>query len=141
MASNARTIPPQSNRFETLAWRYMRWSGVLVLPLVFGHLAIMHIINSVYAIDYEWVIAERWARLGWRIYDAFLLWFAGSHGFNGLRNIVNDYVHTPTLNRAIKVVMLVLLLFLVALGTIALLGAPLRPVELESAFRLAAPPA
>lgn len=124
--------PPQHNRFETMAWRFMRLSGVLIIPLVFGHLAIMHLINSVYVIDYEWVVSERWARLGWRIYDAFLLWFAGLHGYNGLRNVVTDYFHNPGLKRVLVVTLVLFMIMLFALGTIALIGAPLRPLELES---------
>ncbi len=127
---------PQTNRFETFVWRYTRWSGVLLIPLVFGHLAIMHIINSVYAIDYQWVIAERWARLGWRIYDAFLLWLAGLHGFNGLRVVINDYAHSPALNRMLKVILVLLMIFILVLGSIALIGAPLRPLQFEGASAL-----
>jgi len=114
----------------------MRWSGVLILPLVFGHLAIMHVINSVYVIDYEWVITERWARVGWRIYDAGLLWFAGLHGFNGLRIVINDYVHSKGLGQMLKMVSALLLIFIFALGTIALVGAPLRPVELNETSQI-----
>lgn len=106
----------------------MRLSGVLIIPLVFGHLAIMHIINSVFTIDYHWVIEKRWALLGWRVYDAFLLWFAGLHGFNGLRNVLRDYVHHRAIYRGIVIVMIILMIIVFALGSIALIGAPLRPV-------------
>jgi succinate dehydrogenase / fumarate reductase membrane anchor subunit len=105
----------------------MRLSGILIIPLVFGHLAIMHLINSVYTIDYHWVIQERWALLGWRIYDAFLLWFAGLHGFNGLRNVLKDYVHQRAVYQGIVILMIIILILIFALGTIALIGAPLRP--------------
>ncbi len=129
MASRSDALAPQGSRFEVLAWKYMRWSGVLLIPLAFGHLAIMHVINSVYVIDYQWVIEKRWALLGWRLYDAFLLWFAGLHGFNGLRTVINDYIHHPPLNRALKVALIGLLIALFALGTAALLLAPQEPVE------------
>src|SRR5512139_1516288 len=105
MATAAQTMAKAKtaiNSFETTAWRYMRWSGVLLIPLAFIHLLIMHIINSVYVIDYHWVIEKRWAMLGWRIYDAFFLWFAGLHGFNGLRVVLNDYIHNPVTNRIVK---------------------------------------
>jgi succinate dehydrogenase / fumarate reductase membrane anchor subunit len=144
MASHVTTAPaasaaPKVNTFETTAWRYMRWSGVLIVPLAFIHLAIMHIINSVYEIDYHWVVELRWAHLGWRIYDAFLLWFAGLHGFNGLRVVINDYVHQPALNRALKIAALVVLVFVFFVGTVALIGTPFQPdpsVPREEGFRL-----
>jgi succinate dehydrogenase / fumarate reductase membrane anchor subunit len=118
------TMPQTHNRFETLAWRYTRLSGVLIIPLAFGHLAIVHLINSVAVIDYQWVIETRWAFLGWRIYDAFFLWFAGLHGYNGLRMVINDYVHQPGLKRAMTYGAALVLVALLALGSIALIGTP-----------------
>jgi succinate dehydrogenase / fumarate reductase membrane anchor subunit len=124
------------NSFETTAWRYMRWSGVLLIPLAFGHLLIMHIINSVYVIDYEWVINTRWQFLPWRLYDAGLLWLAGLHGFNGLRVVINDYVHNPSTNRLLKWGLIGLLVIVFAVGTGALVFAPRTPVDLPETFSL-----
>lgn len=127
MATMAQSLKTRINSFETAAWRYMRWSGILLIPLAYVHLIFMHIINSVYVINYQWVIEQRWAFLGWRIYDAFLLWFAGLHGFNGLRVVINDYIHNPIANRILKWVLIGLLAFIFFLGTVALIGAPLTP--------------
>lgn len=121
MATQARPRPSGVNRFETLAWQYMRWSGILLVPLALGHLAIMHIINSVYVMDLDFV-AVRWSYLGWRLYDAGLLWFAGLHGMNGLRTVIDDYFHNPGLNRALKVLLLIVFGFVFVLGSIALIG-------------------
>lgn len=118
----------QINRFESIAWRYMRLSGILLIPLVFGHLAIMHVINSVYVIDYEWVIEARWAYLGWRIYDAAMLWLAGFHGALGLRHVIKDYVHNPRWSFALSAAVAAFMVFLLILGSIALIGAPFEPV-------------
>jgi len=126
VATQARTRPTGINRFETLAWQYMRWSGVLLVPLVLGHLAIMHIINSVYLIDIDFV-AARWSLLGWRIYDAGLLWFAGLHGLNGLRYVIDDYFPNPDLRRGLKVVALIVFAFIFVLGSVALIGGVRQP--------------
>jgi succinate dehydrogenase / fumarate reductase membrane anchor subunit len=112
------------NRFETLAYRYMRISGLLIIPLVFGHLAIVHLINSVAVIDLEWVIETRWAYLGWRLYDAGLLWFTGLHGFNGLRVVINDYIHGATLNRILNIATALVMAVILTAGSIALIAAP-----------------
>lgn len=117
---------PETDRSATFWWRFMRWSGVLLIPLAFGHLAIVHLINSVAAINYEWVIEQRWSFLGWRIYDAFLLWFAGLHGYRGFTTVVNDYVHNRTWNRVLRVGMVVLMVGILILGSIALIGAPVE---------------
>ena len=123
--ASVRSLRARINRFETAAWRYMRWSGVLLIPLAFIHLAIMHMFNSVYVIDLDWVIQTRWQFVPWRVYDAFLLWFAGLHGFNGLRTVVNDYVTHPGMNRLIKVLIVILMLGVLFVGSVALMGAPL----------------
>ena len=128
MATAAQSIKTKINSFETLAFRYMRWSGVLLIPLAFGHLLFVHIINSVFSIDYAWVINTRWYFLPWRLYDAGLLWFAGLHGFNGLRIVINDYVHNPAANRTWKIVLFTLLVVVFALGTFAIVLAPRQPV-------------
>jgi len=115
---------PEINRQATFWWRFMRWSGVLLIPMAFGHLAIVHLINSVAEINYQWVIETRWSLLSWRLYDAFLLWFAGLHGYRGSLTVINDYVHNRGWNRALSILMAVLLVAILALGTIALIGAP-----------------
>lgn len=117
---------PQTNRTATFWWRFMRWSGVLLIPLAFGHLAIVHLINSVAEINYQWVIETRWSLLGWRLYDAFLLWFAGLHGYRGALTVINDYVHDRGWNRGLSIALAVLLVAILALGSIALIGAPVE---------------
>lgn len=143
MATRTDAVPgamarPQGrmDRFEKLAWRYMRWSGVLLIPLTFGHLAIMHIINSVYIIDYQWVITTRWAFVPWRLYDAFLLWFAGLHGYNGLRTVIKDYVTNPGTRRLLYYATILVALIVLAVGSLALVLAPIDPVEMEESARV-----
>jgi succinate dehydrogenase / fumarate reductase membrane anchor subunit len=76
----------------------MRLSGVLLLVLALGHVAIMHVINNVDVISYDWVVA-RWASLFWRSYDVALLFLALLHGANGVRAIVDDHVRTQPWHR------------------------------------------
>ena len=122
------TTQPQNDRFETIAWWYTRLSGIVLILLLFGHLLIMHILNSSFGISYRWVITARWAFLGWRIYDACVLWLGGLHALNGLRRVINDHVPRPGPNRALKVVLVLLMLPVFALGTIAVVAAPTIPV-------------
>src|SRR3990172_4788152 len=89
-AASPRTVDRPRN-FETTAWLLMRYSGVLLIPLVWVHVAIQDVLVGVHAIDLDYV-AMRWATLGWRVYDIALLAFAFAHGMNGLRNVLNDYV-------------------------------------------------
>src|ERR687887_617453 len=87
-----RVRPITSSNFELYSWYFFRVSGVLLIFLALGHVAIVHIINNVDVIDYDWV-ARRWLSPAWRLYDWFLLMLALLHGLNGLRVALDDYVH------------------------------------------------
>ena len=84
---------PTDSPFELYAWFFMRVSGVLLLVLSLGHLIIMHLINNVEQINYEFV-AGRWAGewgMFWRSYDWLMLILALLHGLNGVRVLIDDY--------------------------------------------------
>lgn len=72
-------------------WFYLRVSAIAMLGLVFGHLYIMHVINSTDTIDFAFV-AQRFGTPFWRVYDMLILVFALSHGLVGLRGILTDYI-------------------------------------------------
>lgn len=118
----SRTVPVVRPRLEAWLWIFMRVSGVLLIPLAFGHLAIMHIINNVHTIDACFVY-QRWNVLfWWRVYDALLLFLAYVHGLNGLRHVIDDYVHSAGWNRALKGIAFVGGAAVIAIGTVALIG-------------------
>lgn len=77
--------------FELYTWFFMRISGVLLLLLALGHLAIMHLITGVDLVNYDFV-ARRYATPFWRTYDLTMLWLALLHGLNGVRILVDDYI-------------------------------------------------
>jgi succinate dehydrogenase / fumarate reductase membrane anchor subunit len=79
--------------YESVAWKWMRYSSLLLIPLVWGHVLIQDVIVGVHDIDIDYV-AMRWANIGWQVYDILLLAFAFAHGMNGLRQVVLDFVHT-----------------------------------------------
>jgi succinate dehydrogenase / fumarate reductase membrane anchor subunit len=76
---------------ELYAWLFMRISGVILLLMALGHLAIMHVINNIEVIDYAFV-ARRYMTPFWRTYDLVMLWLAMLHGVNGVRTLVDDYI-------------------------------------------------
>lgn len=113
----------RASRVERFWWSYMRISGLIIVPLVFGHLAMMHLIQGVFeltaaahpivgtpftnvtgtAVEF---VGSRWGLLlagvfVWRIYDMLLLGLVTLHGFNGLRYVLTDYtMQYPFLKRA-----------------------------------------
>lgn len=95
-----RTVQIQSN-FERKAFMYMRLSGAALLILAVGHMVVQHVLNSTANLTLVFV-AEQWSSWGWKVYDMLLLAFAISHGVNGLRNVLEDYIHNRRVMRAIN---------------------------------------
>lgn len=112
---------PRLQGFERSAWRLMRYSAILVIPLVFIHVLIQDILVGVHNIDVNYV-AMRWSSLGWRIFDAFLLIFAFTHGMNGLRQVIMDYVHQDKYRTLISRLLLVIWLVISLIGAVAVIG-------------------
>ncbi len=94
MAERANRFPVGSGAWELASWYFMRLSGILLLGLALGHLVLMHVLHGVEAIDSQFVL-NRLANPVWQVYDWLLLTLALLHGFNGLRVIIDDYVHAP----------------------------------------------
>jgi succinate dehydrogenase / fumarate reductase membrane anchor subunit len=92
--SMGRQIKP-SGGYELFMWYFMRLSGLALVFLALGHLFIMHILNNVETINYAFV-SSRWTapRTGWiwRLWDTSLISLAVIHGFNGLRQILYEYL-------------------------------------------------
>jgi succinate dehydrogenase cytochrome b556 subunit len=106
---------------EAWGWLFMRWSGILLVPLVWVHVAINDVLVGVHAIDLHYV-AARWALWGWRAYAGFLLAITFTHGLNGLRGVVLDYVHRPAWRRRLNWVLLAVWVVWMFLGMGAVIG-------------------
>ena len=130
---------------ERFWWSFMRLSGVIIFPLVFGHLAAMHVLQGVFDISLQngsivgteainasgtavEFVGERWEHLVagiaiWRITDVLLLTFAVIHGANGLRYVLTDYTyHNPLLRRAVVYLCIIGTVIMLAMGSGALIG-------------------
>jgi succinate dehydrogenase / fumarate reductase, membrane anchor subunit len=116
---------PQS--YETIAWRWMRYSAVLLIPLVWIHTLLQDALVGVHKIDLSYV-ALRWASLGWRVYDVALLAFAFAHGMNGLRQVLLDVVHTDRSRRILSWVLFLGWLVISLIGAVAIIGGVRSPV-------------
>ena len=116
MAARAREITPT---FDTIAWRWMRYSGILLIPLAWFHVVLQDVIVGVHAIDINYV-ALRLANIGWVIYDLLLLGFTFAHGMYGLRQVLFDFVHTERARRNWSVFLFIFWLVVTIIGTIAL---------------------
>lgn len=130
---------------ERFWWSFMRVSGLLIVPLVLGHLAMIHVIQGVFDITVAGLtvvgtdlvnvsgtatefVAHRWNfAVGgvaiWKLYDIALLALVTVHGFNGLRYVLTDYtMQYPILRRASMYLCAIGALVLLGVGGAALLG-------------------
>ena len=82
----------KSSNFELYSWLFMRISGALIIFLAVTHIVIVHFVFGVDKINFK-MVAERWAASGWRIFDLTLLVLALLHGSNGIRILIDDYIH------------------------------------------------
>ena len=108
------------SNFEVWSWFFMRISGIVLLFLVLGHMAIMHVFGGgVERIDYEFV-AHRWSGLFWRTYDFLLLALALFHGVNGARVVIEDYIRWDGWRTLAKAVLYTATFVFFSIGTLVI---------------------
>ncbi|HYN87416.1 MAG TPA: hypothetical protein VER55_02740 [Ardenticatenaceae bacterium] len=108
----------RSSDFELYAWFFMRVSGIILLFIAVFHLLYMHFVVGVTKIDFD-VIAQRWtgpAGTFWRTYDMFLLVLSFTHGTNGVRYVLEDYIPGQGLRVLSKTLLYLLFAALMFMG-------------------------
>ena len=120
MTTATRKIEKPRN-YDTIAWKWMRYSAILLIPLVWGHVLIQDVIVGVHAITLDYVVL-RWANLGWQIYDILLLAFAFAHGVNGLRQVLNDFVHGENARKILAWGLLIFWFVVSSIGAVAIIA-------------------
>ena len=120
--ATTRTVSTKNN-FERYAYLFMRLSGISLLLLAVGHVMLQLVLNDVHSLTLQFV-ADQWSSWGWRAYDMLLLIFATSHGYNGLRNILEDYIHNEKLMKGISIFLAVFLIATIAWSAVAIATFP-----------------
>ncbi len=125
--------PDQGSSLEYYLWLFTRLSGVLMLfmaafSIVYANLVGGRTLMNM-ATQYRWGffpiywhvqnsdipdVFPNWSNSFWQIYAMLLIFFAAIHGFNGLRVVVEDYVHRPILLLFAKGLVFFLFLFTLA---------------------------
>ncbi|HUF38480.1 MAG TPA: hypothetical protein VMN57_08155 [Anaerolineales bacterium] len=106
-ADNAIRRVRRPSNYETVAWKWMRYSAIALIPLVWIHVAIQDVIVGVHAIAeteggaFIYVI-DRWGDPLWITYDILLLAFTFAHGMNGLRQVAMDFIHGERAQRVVS---------------------------------------
>ncbi|MEW6718236.1 MAG: succinate dehydrogenase [Chloroflexota bacterium] len=106
---------------EATAWKWMRFSGVALIPLVGIHLVLLEILVGVRRINLDYV-AMRWTFIGWRVYDFLLLALAFSHGMNGLRQVLGNFVGGGKARQVVNRGLLAVWAVFILAGSIAIIG-------------------
>jgi succinate dehydrogenase / fumarate reductase, membrane anchor subunit len=117
LVTRTATVRPN---LETTAWKWMRYSAFLLIPLAWGHVILQDVIVGVHKISLDYV-QQRWANLGWRSYTAFLLIFAFAHGMNGLRQVMGDFFPSPGARQWTSRLLLAVWLVVSLMGGVALM--------------------
>ncbi len=108
-AARPRPEEPGRDRFW---WYFMRISGLVLVLMALGHMFIMHVLVQLRGEEINFAfVTSRWGTPFWRIYDAVLLLLAMTHGVNGARIVIGDYVA----NRTARSLLILLLVIVTAL--------------------------
>lgn len=115
----ARSTRRKGINLEKAGWVFMRASGVVLVVLIFGHIFynLIWTEGGIQAIDFGFV-GGKLAHPFWQWYDVVMLWLALIHGSNGVRTVVNDYVHNGTLRAVLSWAIVVAAVVLIVLGTL-----------------------
>ena len=116
--ATTRHIKPRSN-FERNAFLFMRLSGILLLLLAVGHMLLQHVLRDVHSLTLQ-TVQDIWRSWGWRVYDLLLLFFAILHGFNGVRQVLEDYIHKPGTVKTVNRILLILAIITIIWSAIAI---------------------
>jgi succinate dehydrogenase / fumarate reductase, membrane anchor subunit len=115
MQATSPARPRPASNFELYSWFFMRISAIVLFVLAVFHLVYMHLVIGLDAITFE-IIAERWQSPGWRLFDLFLLVFGWIHGANGVRIVLDDYIHPQGWKVFVKSILYVVTFVLIVLG-------------------------
>ena len=107
--------PLRIGNLERFAWLFTRISAVVLLGMALYHLVYMHVAMGTDTISFQ-LIAWRWQFLGWRVFDLVLLVFGWLHGANGIRVVLDDYVHSPVGRFVAHTLLVTVTIILIALG-------------------------
>ncbi len=107
--------------FEKYAWLFMRFSGVVLVFLVIGHLFIGLIWKTASTASTSTTSPQRWASPFWQIWDLSMLWLAQLHGGNGMRTIIADYARKDSTRFWLNCLLAVSMIIVLVVGTYALL--------------------
>ena len=137
----SRAVPHPGFNFEYILWIFTRLSGLaLVILSITGVIGAMilgarkeldlpallrwsyfpnpnHVINS----DIP-ELAPNWENIWWQTLEMVIVFFGVSHGMNGLRNVIEDYLSPSLWQTVLRWLVLILWVFFVVAGVLIVLS-------------------
>jgi succinate dehydrogenase / fumarate reductase membrane anchor subunit len=127
----------RGSTFEYYMWLFTRLSGILMLLMAAFGIVYANLAGGRTLMDmptqYRWSffptywhvqnsdipdVFPNWSNSFWQVYAVLLFLVAAIHGFNGLRVVVEDYIHRPYLLLFAKWLVVILFLFTLLAGTV-----------------------
>ena len=136
----SRAMPKPSWNLDYMMWVFTRLSGLsLILLVVIGISAGLlmgarsqmdlgtlmrwtFFPNSSHVLDSEIPDLYLWANGFWQIMQILVLFFAATHGFNGLRVVIEDYSLSGFWQVFLRFLILLLWIFSILVGIYVILG-------------------
>jgi succinate dehydrogenase hydrophobic anchor subunit len=78
--------------------------------------------NPNHVLDSEIPNIDTWANGLWQIFQIAILFFGGTHGLNGLRVVLEDYVQRPSLQLLVRFIILMLWIVMLMLSIYVVLA-------------------
>ncbi len=137
----SRSVPHPAMTFEYWMWIFTRLSGLALVilgivgavgALVLGarkELDLPALLRWTYFPNPNHVINSNipdlslgWMNVWWQSLEIVVVFFGVTHGMNGLRNILEDYVGKSTWQTVLRIVILLLWVFLLVAGVLIILS-------------------
>jgi succinate dehydrogenase / fumarate reductase membrane anchor subunit len=107
MAATSETVRRVKVRpnYDHIAWKWMRYSALLLIPLVWFHVILQDVIVGVHAMDLNYVAG-----------------FAMAHGINGVRQVANDFIKGERARVVVSWLLFIFWLVITGIGAVALIA-------------------
>jgi len=143
MAEKRRSISLTGRGFdlETVLWIYVRLSALamylcafigLVGALILGARTQMNLADVIrwtfmpnpnHVLNTNVPDLAPWSTIFWKVMGSAFITFAASHGLHGVLSVIEDYLKTKWVRRAIRIIVLILVLLMTGIGIYMILTA------------------
>ncbi len=137
----SRPVPQTGLNFEYIMWIFTRISGLALYTLAFIGIAAAFLMGARYQVDIgalaRWTffpnpnhvvntnipdVAQGWANAWWQIMQMLILFFGVTHGMNGLRVVIEDYLGKSWKRVFFRGAIFLLWIFLLIIGIYVILA-------------------